>query len=219
MLSQAGSERAEGCTSPSFAETSLLLARSPSLRAPLGVIPVASCYGSARPATKAPDPRCTYGVVAARRPPMHRTVQLCTYRNLCCTWYADLRASLAPYGLRGGVANGAGPWRCTAGVTPASTRTWDRTTEARTGPGPLCPRNGEATTHNPENMRRHLHWSPRRPADGQQRAALRRGGDGTQSRGLISPSRRMFSTAPVRGLSSWCLRVSLKSTSAQQCPA
>ena len=29
----------------------------------------------------------------------------------------------------------------------------------------------------------------------------------------------MFSTAPVRGLSSWCLRVSPKSTSAQQCPA
>ena len=39
------------------------------------------------------------------------------------------------------------------------------------------------------------------------------------SRGLISPSRRMFSTAPVRGLSSWCLRVSPKSTSAHQCPA
>ena len=29
----------------------------------------------------------------------------------------------------------------------------------------------------------------------------------------------MYSTAPVRGLSSWCLRVSLKSTSAHQCPA
>ena len=42
---------------------------------------------------------------------------------------------------------------------------------------------------------------PRRPADGQQRAALRREGDGTQSRGLISPSRHMFSTAPA-GLSS-----------------
>ena len=38
------------------------------------------------------------------------------------------------------------------------------------------------------------------------------------SRGLISPNRRMFSTAPVRGLS-WCLRVSLNFTSAQQCPA
>ena len=42
---------------------------------------------------------------------------------------------------------------------------------------------------------------------------------GTQSRGLIIPSRRMFSTAPVRGLSSWCLHVSLKFTSAHQCPA
>ena len=35
-------------------------------------------------------------------------------------------------------ANGAGPRRCTAGVTPASVRTRDRRTEARTGPGPLC---------------------------------------------------------------------------------
>ena len=31
-------------------------------------------------------------------------------------------------------------------------------------------------------MRRHLHWPPRRPADGQQRAALRREGDGTPRR-------------------------------------
>ena len=60
---------------------------------------------------------------------------------------------------------------------------------------------------------------PRRPADGQQRAALRREGDGTRSRGLINPCRRMFSTAPARGLSSWCLRASPKSTSAHQCPA
>ena len=39
-------------------------------------------------------------------------------------------------------ASGAGPRRCTAGVTPASVRTRDRRTEARTGPGPLCSRNG-----------------------------------------------------------------------------
>ena len=39
------------------------------------------------------------------------------------------------------------------------------------------------------------------------------------SRGLISPSRRMFSMAPVRGLSSWCLRVSLNFTSAHQWPS
>ena len=64
-------------------------------------------------------------------------------------------------------------------------------------------------------------WPPQRPADGQQRAALRERVTGHQegSRGLISPSRRMFSTAPVRGLSSCCLRVPPKSTSAQQCPA
>ena len=36
---------------------------------------------------------------------------------------------------------------------------------------------------------------------------------------MIIPSRRMYSTAPVRGLSSWCLRVSLNFTSAHQCPA
>ena len=35
------------------------------------------------------SPHCTYGVVAARRPLMQRTVQPCTYRNLCCTGYAD----------------------------------------------------------------------------------------------------------------------------------
>ena len=45
-------------------------------------------------------------------------------------------------GCAGLAANGAGPRRCTAGVTPASVRTRDRRTEARTGPGPLCPRNG-----------------------------------------------------------------------------
>ena len=45
-------------------------------------------------------------------------------------------------------------------------------------------------------MRRHLRWPLRRPADGQQRAH-RREGDGTRSRGLISSSRRIFSTALV----------------------
>ena len=43
-------------------------------------------------------------------------------------------------GCVGLAANGAGPRRCTAGVTPASVRTRDRRTEARTDcPGPLCP--------------------------------------------------------------------------------
>ena len=54
-----------------------------------------------------------------------------------------LRAGLALYGWWCGDADGAGPRRCTAGVTPAYTRTRDRWTDARTGPGPLCPRNGK----------------------------------------------------------------------------
>ena len=38
------------------------------------------------------------------------------------------------------IANGAGPWRCTAGVTPASTRTRDRRTEAQQTALVLCQR-------------------------------------------------------------------------------
>ena len=106
-------------------------------------------------------------------------------------------------------------------MTPASTRTRDSRTEARTGPGPLYPRNGKRPHTIQRTCDDTASWPPRRPADGQQRAALRERVTGHQegSRGLISPSRRMYSTAPVRGLSSWCLRVSLKSTSAHQCPA
>ena len=61
-------------------------------------------------------------------------------------------ASTLPDSLTGGIglaANGAGPRRCTAGVTPASVRTRDRRTEARTGPGPLCPRNGRPHPSSP----------------------------------------------------------------------
>ena len=85
-------------------------------------------------------------------------------------------------------------------MTPASTRTRDSRTEARTGPGPLYPRNGKRPHTIQRTCDDTASWPPRRPADGQQRAALRREGDGTRSRGLISPSRRMYSTAPVRGL-------------------
>ena len=64
-----------------------------------------------------------------------------TYRN-CCRYDAHV-----PHrhftDCQDGAANGAGPLECTAGVTPASTRSWDRTTEARTGPGPLYTRNGK----------------------------------------------------------------------------
>ena len=104
-------------------------------------------------------------------------------------------------------------------MTPASTRTRDRRTEARTGPGPLCPRSGKRPHTIQATCDDTASWPPRRPADGQQRAALRREGDVTWSRGLISRSRRMFSTAPAGVLSLWCLRVSPKSTSAHQCPA
>ena len=43
----------------------------------------------------------------------------------------------------------------------------------RTMPQSSVPPQWQATTHDPGNLRRHLHWSPRRPADGQQRAGLR----------------------------------------------
>ena len=120
-----------------------------------------------------------------------------------------------------GVANGAGPSECTAGVTdPCSEREpGTRRLRREQAPVPCTPAMANDHTLSRELATTHLHWSPRRPADSQQRAALRRGGDGTRSRGLINPSRRMFSTALVRGLSSWCLRVSLNFTSAHQCPA
>ena len=61
----------------------------------------------------------TYGVVAARRPPMEQTVQHRTYRNLCCTWYASYVPAGHITDCQDGAANGAGPSECTAGVTPA----------------------------------------------------------------------------------------------------
>ena len=104
-------------------------------------------------------------------------------------------------------------------MTPASTRTRDRWTEARTGPGPLYTRNGRRPHTIQGTCDDTASWPPRRPADDQQWVALRREGDGTRSRGLISSSRRMFSTAPVRGLSLWCLRVTFEVHSSSQCPA
>ena len=83
-------------------------------------------------------------------------------------------------------------------MTPASTRTRDRWTEARTGPCPLCPRSGKRPPTIQGTCDDTASWSPRSPADGLQRAALREESDGTRSRGLIRPSRR--STAPA-GLS------------------
>ena len=74
-------------------------------------------------------------------------------------------------------------------MTPASTRTRGRTTEARTGPGALCPRNGKR----PPTIQRTCDDTSAGPP---------REGDGTRSRGLISRSRRMFTTAPAGVLSS-----------------
>ena len=72
-------------------------------------------------------------------------------------------------------------------MTPASTRTRDRWTEARTGPGPLYTRNGRRPHTIQGTCDDTANWPPRRPADGQQRAALPREGDGTQSRGSDQP--------------------------------
>ena len=112
----------------------------------------------------------TCGVVSAQRSPMSLNVQSSTYRNLCCTWYASYVPARHFTDCEDGVANGSGPWRCTAGVTPASRRT-----EARTGPGPLCPRNGNDHPQSREHATT-------------QRAGL-----------LISPSHHMFSTASAWG--------------------
>ena len=66
--------------------------------------------------------------VCSPRPTGHS--EFCTYQTRL--WDAS-----------GLAANGAGPRRCTAGVTPASVRTRDRKTQAqRTPPGPLYHRNG-----------------------------------------------------------------------------
>ena len=60
----------------------------------------------------------------------------------------------------------------------------------------------QATTHNPENIRRHLRWLPRRSADGQQRAALRERVTGRGPGVWSAPSPRVttevhFSSPPV----------------------
>ena len=47
------------------------------------------------------------------------TDQHCTYRSLCCTGYAAYVPLRHLTDCQDGVANGAGPSECTAGVTPA----------------------------------------------------------------------------------------------------
>ena len=69
------------------------LCRLASVLTPLGVVPVVSGtapFVSDRAASDQGPCHLTdtYGVVAARRPPMEQTVQHRTYRNLCCTGHA-----------------------------------------------------------------------------------------------------------------------------------
>ena len=82
---------------------------------------------------------------------VHHHDPMCPLRVNLRAWVSaphaqlDTASSVTTNSLTGCVglaANGAGPRRCTAGATPASVRTRDRRTEARTGPGPLYPRNG-----------------------------------------------------------------------------
>ena len=73
----------------------------------------------ARPATKAPGHRTvTYGVVAARRLPLeepHNTARTAASAALYDTFVPAWHFT----DCQDGVANGAGPSECTAGVTPA----------------------------------------------------------------------------------------------------
>ena len=67
----------------------------PPLRTPLGDIPAVSLHPPPIRDRAASDqgPRhrtATYGVVAARRPPMSLNVQPRTYRNLCCLVVYDV---------------------------------------------------------------------------------------------------------------------------------
>ena len=133
------------------------------------------------PATKTPFTALLLAVVAARQPPTLPNSPQLTYRNLCCTWYADYVPALQ-------------------GVIPASTKTRGHMDCGANRPRSPVPRNGKRPHTIQGTCDDTASWLPRRPADGQQRAALRRGGDGTKSRGLISPSRRTFSTAPEGGL-------------------
>ena len=192
---------------------------------PGGVLDRSLLYVTARPATKAPVTRAvTYG---GRRctaaPNVSTTANPRTYRSLCCTLYDAYVPAWHITDGDDGAANGAGPSECTAGVTPAPSENLGTGRLRREqAPVPCTPRNGRRPHTIQGTCDDTASWPPRRPADGQQRAGPQRErvtGHQEGSRGLIIPSRRMFSTAPVRRLSSWCLRVSLNSTSAHQCPA
>ena len=134
---------------------------------------------------------------------MHPCVQLCREQStgvgVCsprptghcefCKYVPD-----SPTGCVGLAANGAGPRRCTAGVTPAS---GDRWTEARHTAPVLCAPAMASDHSQSRNARRYPHWPPtRRPADGQQRAALWERVTGRQRR-VPGPDQPRSSRAPT----------------------
>ena len=89
-------EHRDGRTPLVRAETSLLLARCPFPRTPLGFswwclssvqVPELR-FRAAMDQGPRPTLRCTYGVFPARRPPMDENFQPRTCRSLCCTVYA-----------------------------------------------------------------------------------------------------------------------------------
>ena len=98
----------------------------------------------------------------------------------------------SPAGCVGLAANGAGPRRCTAGVTPASTRTQDRRTEARQTAPVLCTPAMESDHTQSRELATTLPLPP--------------GCDQPQSSHVLHGT--------SGGLILWCLRVTPKSTSA-----
>ena len=100
-------------------KTSLQHAGGPSLQMQLGAILAASLLPARDHAASDQGSAYitgTYGVVAARRPPMWENNQHRMYRNLCCSGYDAYVPARHFTDCEDGVANGAGPWSSTAGV-------------------------------------------------------------------------------------------------------
>ena len=108
-------------------------------------------------------------------------------------------ASTSPDSPMGGIglaANGAGPRRCTAGVTPASTRTRDRRTDARTA---LCSRNGRHPSFPGVTWRQQAGHPREDPLTASSGRLPERGGDGTPRRvpGSDQPQSSCFTNLQV----------------------
>ena len=175
---ECGSEGSEGCSSPACAETSLLLARRTSSQMPPRLSRWRLVQSLPLRDRAASDQGPGHSAVRTGSSPNARNRPTTHVPQTLLHLVRRLHASLAPTDREDGVADGAGPWRCSAGVTTASTRTWDRRTEARQTAPVLC---APAMASNHPRFRELAMTPllpPQRPADGQQRAALRRVGDG-----------------------------------------